>query len=568
MRIGTMIVRVWVLLLASFASSFSHAEVGGGLQLDEAVHSLADHQRWYPLDASLARAPLHTLQQQLTGEAAAVDSLLGRAGTFVTRIPISNPRQQTWFVVPGTNFIDIGLAYWQPDQGPPRMLAEFSQLNDGATPRLMHNQVLPLSLDAQESGQLWMLVQAQHFPTPVPLVFYSEQAFYQHQFRSNMTTVGAIAIMLTLTVLALAIYVRTRQSLALTYAGYVGLHALGWAAAAGAINGLAAHTGLNVTYAGMHLFPFAIACASLFACGLFNCTEQHPGLARVLRWLAIIVTLLGILMLWLPFQVTFYLSHVIALVWVPLSLWIGMTMLSSEDFRAKYYLIGNLFYSASLVYYVVSHSSLVSGLVYPELAVMMALAIDCLCILFSLSEWLKIKQHEFNRIFYEARIDPLTQVGNRLLLQERLTGLSGSYLVMFIDFDGMKAINDSMGHGAGDRFLSEASRLMRKRMGHNGEVFRTGGDEFVWLVQGMAKDQLPEDRRRLEGLIAEIETALHAHWPMSGISFGLVSSEDGANASECLAMADRRMYQHKAAKQGRRDRPINITPQARHSAVK
>ncbi|MBR9856655.1 MAG: diguanylate cyclase [Gammaproteobacteria bacterium] len=567
MRIGIMVVRVWVLLLASLASSTSYAEVGGSLQLNEAVHQLADQQRWYPLDASLARAPLEELQQRLS-VAAPVESLLGRAGTFVTRVPISNTRQQTWFVVPGSNFVDIGLAYWQPAQGPPRMLAEFSQLNDGATPRLMHNQVLPLPLEEQESGQLWIVVQAQHFPTPVPLVFYSQQAFYQHQFRSNMTTVGAIAIMLTLTVLALAIYVRTRQSLALTYAGYVGLHALGWAAAAGAINGLAAHTGLNVTYAGMHLFPFAIACASLFACGLFNCTEQRPGLARVLRWLAILVTLLGMVMLWLPFQITFYLSHVIALVWVPLSLWIGMTMLSSEDFRAKYYLIGNLFYSASLVYYVVSHSSLVSGLVYPELAVMMALAIDCLCILFSLSEWLKIKQHEFNRIFYESRIDPLTQVGNRLLLQERLTGLSGCYLIMFIDFDGMKAINDSMGHGAGDRFLSEASRLMRKRVDHTGEVFRTGGDEFVWLVQGMTKDRLPEAKRRLEGLIAEIETALHVHWPMSGISFGLVSSEDGANASESLAMADRRMYQHKAAKQGRRERAINITPQARHSAVK
>ncbi|GAA3715697.1 hypothetical protein GCM10022421_24170 [Oceanisphaera sediminis] len=559
MRIGTMIVRVWVLLLASFASFLSHAEVGDSLQLDEAVHSSADHQRWYPLDASLARAPLHKLQQQLTGEAAAVDSLFGRAGTFVTRVPITNTRRQTWFVVPGANFIDTGIAYWQPDEGPPRMLAEFSQLSDDLTPRLMHTQVLPLWLQDQEAGQLWIVVQAKHFATPVPLTFYSQQAFYHHQFMVNSTTIGAIAIMLTLTLLSLAIYVRTRQSLALTYAGYVGLHALGWAAAAGAINGVTAHDGLNVTYAGMHLFPFAIACASLFACGLFNCTEQHPGLARVLRWLAITVTLLGTVMLWLPFQVTFYLSHVIALLWVPLSLWIGMTMLSNEDFRAKYYLIGNLFYSAALVYYLVSHSSLVSGLAYPELAVVMALAIDCVCILFSLSEWLKIKQNDFNRVFYESRIDPLTQVGNRLLLQERLSDLSDAYLIMFIDFDGMKAINDSMGHDAGDHFLSEASRLMHERIGHTGEIFRTGGDEFVWLVRGTTTDQLPEIRRHLEGTISNIETVLHANWPMSGISFGLATSEDSANASACLAIADRKMYQHKTAKQSRRNRGVNIS---------
>ncbi|MFP2769330.1 GGDEF domain-containing protein [Oceanisphaera sp. KMM 10153] len=564
MHIGTIVIRVSVLLLVSLAALSSHAEVDAGLHLNKAVHRLADHQRWYPLDASLTRAPFPELQQRLSTATAAVDSLIGRSGTFVTRIPINNTRRQTWFVVPGTNFIDTGLAYWQPDEGSPRMLAEFSQLKAGTTPRLMHNQALPLSLEEHESGQLWVLVQAQHFPTRVPLTFYSRQAFYQHQFRSNTATVGAIAIMLTLAVLALAIYVRTRQPLSLTYAGYVGLHALGWAAAAGAINGFAANTGLNLTYAGMHLFPFAIACASLFACGLFNCTGQHPGLARVLKWLAIIVTLLGMVMLWLPFQVTFYLSHLVALVWVPLSLWIGVTMLSREDFRAKYYLVGNLFYSASLVYYVISHSSLVSGLAYPELAVVTALAVDCVCILFSLAEWLKIKQNDFNRAFYEARIDPLTQVGNRLLMQERLSCLSGTYIIMFIDFDGMKAINDSMGHDAGDHFLSEASRLMRKQVSQSDEIFRTGGDEFVWLVQGITTRQLPGSRRRLESTISNIETALHANWPMSGISFGLVTSQDGGDASECLAMADRKMYRHKATKQGHRNRDVNITPPAPH----
>ena len=568
MHTGAIVVRPLVFVLACLAVLSAYAGTGSNLDLNKEIHQLADHQLWYPLSANQVRAPLPVLQQRLAKASPVSSAIVGQSGAFVTRVPLTNTRRQTWFVVPGANFIDTGIAYWQPDEGPPRMLAEFSQLNDGLTPRLMHTQVLPLWLEEQESGQLWMVVQAKHFATPVPLTFYSQQAFYLHQFRSNMATIGAIAIMLTLTVLALAIYVRTRQSLALTYAGYVGLHALGWAAAAGAINGVAAHAGLNLTYAGMHLFPFAIACASLFSSGLFNCTEQHPGLARVLRWLAIMVTLLGMVMLWLPFQLTFYLSHLVALVWVPLSLWIGMTMLSGEDFRAKYYLIGNLFYSASLVYYTASHSSLFSGLPYPELAVVMALAVDCVCILFSLSEWLKIKQNEFNRVFYEARIDPLTRVGNRLLMQEKLTCLSETYLIMFIDFDGMKAINDSMGHKAGDRFLSEASRLMRKRIGPAGEVFRTGGDEFVWLIQGMTTDQLPETRRRLECVIAEIEKALHINWPMSGISFGVVTSRDGANASECLATADRKMYQHKAAKKGLATQAEDITPSARQSAVK
>ena len=70
---------------------------------------------------------------------------------------------------------------------------------------------------------------------------------------------------------------------------------------------------------------------------------------------------------------------------------------------------------------------------------LLALAIDCVCIVLSLSEWLKLKQHKFSTLLHESRFDPLTQVGNRLLLNDELIKLAHSaYIIVFIDCDGIK----------------------------------------------------------------------------------------------------------------------------------
>ncbi|MDX1757107.1 MAG: diguanylate cyclase [Marinobacter sp.] len=551
---------VWgvVLTLACLASLTANAE-NGELRLSGDVQELADHRLWYPLDASLVSESelLTALQRHIADGEAVEGTLTGRSGAFLARVPLSISGRQLWFVVPSANFIDVGLAYWQLEQGPPQRLAEFSQRNDAETPRLMHAQAFPLLVQEAQAGTLWLVVQAKHFPTPVSLTFYSQQAFFHHQALVNGVTTAAIVVMLTLAVLALVVYLRNGQRLTLYCAGYVGLHGLGWAAAAGALNALLAPLGVNPAYAGMYLFPFAIAFAGLFTRGLFNCYEQHPTLAMLLTRLAQGFTALGLIMLWLPFQATFYLSHLIALVWVPLSVWVGFRMLNCADFRAKYYLVGNLCYSLSLVYYMASHANLFTGLAYPAMVVVAALAVDCVCILLSLSEWLRNKQHEFARVAYEARIDPLTKVGNRILMNEKLAQFSGAYVVVFIDFDGVKSINDTLGHAAGDRFLSEAATTMRKRLGQKGEVYRTGGDEFVWLMACDSEAQLADTRRHVTGAIASIEAALQVNWPASGISYGLATSRDGRNTSECLAEADRKMYLHKASKKSDRGiRPV------------
>ncbi|WP_341501257.1 diguanylate cyclase [Gallaecimonas sp. GXIMD4217] len=535
-----------VALLCLFPVAVSAS--GSTMELNSEHRLVADHNLWYPLEPSLLQGDLAQLKSHVAATEPVKGSIIGRAGAFITHLELASGSSQTWFVIPSANFIDSAVAYWQPEGKPAIKLARLSQLGLSYTPRIMHARALPLPMAQDQRGTLWLAISAKHFPTPVSISLYSHQAFSKHQLLSNYVTGASIVVMLTLAFLALTIYMRTAEPLTLTCAGYVGLHGIGWAAAAGVLNDLLQPSQLNLTYAGMYLFPFAIACASLFTKALFNCQEKFPRLGKRLGTLAKAVTALGIVMLWLPFQITFYLSHLIAALWVGLSIWIGITMLSNQDFRAKYYLFGNLCYSLSLLYYVISHSLTAPGLPYPELTVVAALTIDCICILLSLSEWIKIKQNGFNRMFYEARIDPLTKVGNRLFMNEKLSLLCGHHIIAFIDFDGMKNINDTMGHDAGDRFLSQAAALMRERVAKTGEVFRTGGDEFVWLIQAADREELVSLVGQLDKTVSELEASIRKSWPDAGISFGLASSLDCKSTSECLRMADRAMYQHKKSK--------------------
>ncbi|WP_191601774.1 diguanylate cyclase [Marinomonas algicola] len=539
----------WVIVY--WCSAITHASTTD-INLNQSVQTLNDNGLWYSISNELTDLSIEEIELAFFKETTDFErvngSIVGSSGSFLSRIHLTSESQQTVFVVPKANFIDRGVVYWQPDQGVARQVAQFSLLDGEQMPRLLHDQSFTMNLDQHDSGSLWIIIQAQHFPTPVPLTFYTQATFYQYLFIINTLTVSSVVIMLMLAVLALAIFFRTKQKLTLLCAGYIGLHGLGWASSSGLINYFFASLSVNLTYAGMYLFPFAVACASLFTQALFNCSKSHPVLSKYLIRFAQTSALMGVVMLFLPFQRTFYLAHLIAAFWVPFSIWIGVKMLSNEDYRAKYYLAGNLCYGLAIVYYSASHLHLIHYMIYPELAVVVALAIDCLCILLSLSEWLKVKQNDFITMLLESRIDPLTKVGNRLRMNEALEALSKPCAVTVIDLDGMKQINDSFGHNEGDRFLQNVAALMTKEVGHFAEVFRTGGDEFVLLVVVDNKEELPMIDQRLHHAILDLESILRESWPTAGISFGVSSTYGGLNSSDCLIDADLKMYQYKEAR--------------------
>jgi len=118
-----------------------------------------------------------------------------------------------------------------------------------------------------------------------------------------------------------------------------------------------------------------------------------------------------------------------------------------------------------------------------------------------------IQNHQlFSRLEFKSTVDGLTQVNNRNAMNERveqfLTGKVNNPQalgVIFADLNGLKNVNDSMGHDAGDKLLSRAASLLKIAFGDE-EIYRAGGDEFVVFCLDTPEDKFQEKIAQLRGL--------------------------------------------------------------------
>jgi diguanylate cyclase (GGDEF)-like protein len=88
------------------------------------------------------------------------------------------------------------------------------------------------------------------------------------------------------------------------------------------------------------------------------------------------------------------------------------------------------------------------------------------------------------------RISTLCRIPNRAAFLERIAAPPAAGTVAMIDVDGLKTINDSFGHAAGDAVLQAAARALRERCGEGGTVYRIGGDEFACIWETSTADDV------------------------------------------------------------------------------
>ncbi|MDQ6692335.1 MAG: GGDEF domain-containing protein, partial [Candidatus Dormibacteraeota bacterium] len=131
----------------------------------------------------------------------------------------------------------------------------------------------------------------------------------------------------------------------------------------------------------------------------------------------------------------------------------------------------------------------------------------------------------------------------------RAQRLNETLAVAFIDVDGLKGVNDSRGHTAGDAILKGVATLLQERLRGQDLVFRFGGDEFVCV---MPETGVPLAHETLSGLQAEArEKGLN-------FSFGAADLEPGDDSVSLLGRADGQLYQ--AKQDGVSARPLPVRP--------
>ncbi len=151
---------------------------------------------------------------------------------------------------------------------------------------------------------------------------------------------------------------------------------------------------------------------------------------------------------------------------------------------------------------------------------------------------------------YAAHHDALTDLPNRLLLRDRIDQAIAmaprhckKVAVLFLDLDGFKHINDSLGHAAGDKLLKAVSSRLVDCVRGSDTVCRLGGDEFVVLL---AEINEPADAgitaRRILRAISETHS-VDGHELRVSVSIGIsVYTDDGLDAETLVKAADAAMY--------------------------
>ena len=164
-----------------------------------------------------------------------------------------------------------------------------------------------------------------------------------------------------------------------------------------------------------------------------------------------------------------------------------------------------------------------------------------------------------NNMNYLAYYDPLTGIPNRALFYRRLEQAielakqTGKYLgVIFIDLDGFKEVNDTLGHDWGDQLLNRIGKRLTECLDEPDVVGRFGGDEFLIMVPQFSS------RQELDGTIAKVMSIFHRPMLVSeqelyvSGSVGIaIYPKDGENVNVLIKNADMAMYAAKKSGKGR-----------------
>jgi diguanylate cyclase (GGDEF)-like protein len=119
--------------------------------------------------------------------------------------------------------------------------------------------------------------------------------------------------------------------------------------------------------------------------------------------------------------------------------------------------------------------------------------------------------------------------------------------LLFIDVDGLKMVNDSFGHEAGDAALVHVAELLTGGVRQSDCVARFGGDEFAVLLERVDLAQATETASRLTDLIAGGSFSFAGCFIPLSAAIGIAEIRRGDDAESVIARADRAMYEQKAA---------------------
>ena len=165
-----------------------------------------------------------------------------------------------------------------------------------------------------------------------------------------------------------------------------------------------------------------------------------------------------------------------------------------------------------------------------------------------------VRKSQEQDLLRRALYDPLTGLANRALFREHVEKAlarlrrttARPHAVLFVDLDGFKTVNDSLGHAAGDEVLVEVGNRLSRLMRPGDTAARLGGDEFAVLLEDPSQLEAAELADKILKVLLFPIVVQGKEVVLSG-SIGIALGDTGADADELLRNADVAMYTAKAA---------------------
>ena len=162
-----------------------------------------------------------------------------------------------------------------------------------------------------------------------------------------------------------------------------------------------------------------------------------------------------------------------------------------------------------------------------------------------------------------ARVDALTQLGNRLALEEAMEKTCSAaqryqriYSIIMCDIDQFKRYNDTYGHPAGDKVLRRIADTLKSQVRTSDQAFRYGGEEFAVLLPEHNMNEAENVAERLRAAVEALEIE-HTAGDTSTVTISLGvatsrnNSENGCRWTEVLKQADEALYEAKESGRNR-----------------
>jgi diguanylate cyclase (GGDEF)-like protein len=403
--------------------------------------------------------------------------------------------------------------------------------------------------------QLLLRIESRYFAR-YPSVYVTSQAGYRKTVISeNVFTLCALGAMLTLALYNLFVYFGVRDRAMLYYALYLLTATASWGMTLHVASDWLGWRGLSWHYVAFYL---GAVFNTMFFLEFLHLKEHAPRLAWVARGnMFAAIALLPVCFISVAYA--HLLATAVISVTLTLALVSGMIRLGQGYLPARYFLAAFFALLLPAILILPANFGLVPSVMRNiELFTLLGATTDGVLLAFALADKIRLLGREkdeylkqLNHALTQASTDSLTGIANRHAFDRAIAAMTTAAtdaetpqrtMLVMIDLDGLKRINDERGHAHGDALLREFAQQLSSLQADGMSVFRLGGDEFAVLGE---RNQ--EDATRLA--IGDMERRLHAAgFPNCGVSYGIAFGSEINSGTQLLMHADARMYLHKTTK--------------------